>query len=70
MNNSHDDETPQKPRDEIAVTEVSDEVLRELSDLFGPTKGTPRPPEPVVPTDPTPLGDITANTDTISQFLL
>ncbi len=62
MNNSHDDETPQKPLEEIAVTEVSDEVLRELSDLFGPTKGTPRPPQPVLPTDPTPLGDITADT--------
>lgn len=64
MNNSHDDETPQKPLEEIAVTEVSDEVLRELSDLFGPTKGTPRPPQPVLPTDPTPLGDITADTAT------
>lgn len=64
MNNSHDDEIPQKPLEEIAVTEVSDEVLRELSDLFGPTKGTPRPPEPVLPTDPTPLGDVTGNTAT------
>ena len=64
MNNSHDDEFPQKPLEEIAVTEVSDEVLRELSDLFGPTKGTPRPPEPVLPTDPTPLGDVTGNTAT------
>jgi len=64
MNNSHDDETPQKSVEEIAVTEVSDEVLRELSDLFGPTKGTPRPPQPVLPTDPTPLGDITSGTAT------
>ena len=64
MNNSHDDETPQKPLEEIAVTEVSDEVLRELSDLFGPTKGTPRPTEPELPTDPTPLGDITGTTAT------
>jgi len=44
MNNSQDDRDPEKLTEEISVTEVSDEVLRELSDLFGPTKGVPRPP--------------------------
>ena len=61
MNNSRDDEHHQKPQEEIAVTEVSDEVLRELSDLFGPTKGLQRPVSPLTSTDPTPLGDATAN---------
>ncbi len=60
MNNSHDESDPMKPREEIAVTEVSDEVLKELSDLFGPTKGVPRPPQPSVDVDPTPLGDTTS----------
>ena len=60
VNNSHDDNEHLMPQEEIAVTEVSDEVLRELSDLFGPTKGTQRPPHPVAPTDPTPLGDTTS----------
>jgi len=64
MNNSRDDAHPQKPQEEIAVTEVSDEVLRELSDLFGPTKGTQRPAQPLALTDPTPLGDVTANAST------
>ena len=44
MNNSHDDSDPLDRPEEISVTEVSDEVLRELSDLFGPTKGVQRPP--------------------------
>ena len=44
MNNSHDDRDPEELIEEISVTEVSDEVLRELSDLFGPTKGVQRPP--------------------------
>ena len=44
MNNSHDDHDPEELPPEISVTEVSDEVLRELSDLFGPTKGVQRPP--------------------------
>jgi cell division protein FtsQ len=44
MNNSQDDRDPEKLTEEISVTEVSDEVLRELSDLFGPTKGVTRPP--------------------------
>ena len=44
MNNSHDDRDPAEIKEEISVTEVSDEVLRELSDLFGPTKGVQRLP--------------------------
>jgi cell division septal protein FtsQ len=44
VNNSHDDHDPEELPPEISVTEVSDEVLRELSDLFGPTKGVQRPP--------------------------
>lgn len=44
MNNSQDDRDPEEFIEEISVTEVSDEVLRELSDLFGPTKGVQRPP--------------------------
>ena len=44
MNNSHDDRDPEEITEDISVTEVSDEVLRELSDLFGPTKGVQRPP--------------------------
>ncbi len=43
MSNSHDGRDPNEPTEEISVTEVSDEVLRELSDLFGPTKGVQRP---------------------------
>jgi cell division septal protein FtsQ len=43
VNNSHDDRDPDELQAEISVTEVSDEVLRELSDLFGPTKGVQRP---------------------------
>lgn len=56
------------PQEEISVTEVSDEVLRELSDLFGPTKGTPRPPNRVAPLDPTPLGDTTSLSATTEIF--
>ena len=61
MGNSHDDHDPTEPNEEISVTEVSDEVLRELSDLFGPTKGVQRPAVEVpVVEDPTeeltPLG--------------
>jgi cell division septal protein FtsQ len=44
MSNSHGDSDPEDRPEEISVTEVSDEVLRELSDLFGPTKGIQRPP--------------------------
>jgi cell division septal protein FtsQ len=44
MSNSHGDSDPEDRPEEISVTEVSDEVLRELSDLFGPTKGVQRPP--------------------------
>jgi cell division septal protein FtsQ len=44
MSNSHGDSGPEDRPEEISVTEVSDEVLRELSDLFGPTKGVQRPP--------------------------
>ena len=54
MNNSHDDRDPEEIIEEISVTEVSDEVLRELSDLFGPTKGVQRPP-----VQKTPTGDAT-----------
>jgi cell division protein FtsQ len=43
MSNSDDGRDPNEPKEEISVTEVSDEVLRELSDLFGPTKGVQRP---------------------------
>lgn len=50
MNNSHDDRDPEEIIEEISVTEVSDEVLRELSDLFGPTKGVQRPPVQKTPT--------------------
>lgn len=64
MNNSHDDHDPLKPHEEIAVTEVSDEVLKELSDLFGPTKGIERPQPSIPPVDPTPFGDTTANATT------
>lgn len=61
MSNSHDGRDPNEPTEEISVTEVSDEVLRELSDLFGPTKGVQRPAvaAPIVedPTeDVTPFG--------------
>ncbi len=59
MNNSFDDTEPPKRPDEIAVTEVSDEVLKELSDLFGPTKGISRPQQPLDATDPTPFGETT-----------
>jgi cell division septal protein FtsQ len=54
MNNSHDDRDPEEIKEEISVTEVSDEVLRELSDLFGPTKGVQRLPAQNAPVeDPT-----------------
>jgi cell division protein FtsQ len=43
MSDSHGGRDPNEPTEEISVTEVSDEVLRELSDLFGPTKGVQRP---------------------------
>lgn len=59
MNNSHDDNEIKKPQEDISVTEVSDEVLRELSDLFGPTKGTQRPSKAVAPAHPSPRGDST-----------
>jgi cell division protein FtsQ len=59
VSNSHDENEPRKPVEDIAVTEVSDEVLRELSDLFGPTKGTQRPQKATAPTEPTPRGDAT-----------
>jgi cell division protein FtsQ len=54
VNNSHDDRDPEELTEEISVTEVSDEVLRELSDLFGPTKGVQRLPVQNAPVeDPT-----------------
>jgi cell division protein FtsQ len=54
MSNPHDGRDPNEPTEEISVTEVSDEVLRELSDLFGPTKGVQRPPaEAPIVEDPT-----------------
>jgi cell division protein FtsQ len=43
MSDSRDGRDPDEVTEEISVTEVSDEVLRELSDLFGPTKGVQRP---------------------------
>jgi len=54
MSKTHDGRDPNEPTEEISVTEVSDEVLRELSDLFGPTKGVQRPAvEAPVVEDPT-----------------
>jgi hypothetical protein len=54
MSKPHDGHDPAEPTEEISVTEVSDEVLRELSDLFGPTKGVQRPAvEAPVVEDPT-----------------
>lgn len=54
MSNPRDGHEPNEPIEEISVTEVSDEVLRELSDLFGPTKGVQRPAaEAPIVEDPT-----------------
>lgn len=54
MNN---DGTPHEPNDEISVTEVSDQVLEELSSLFG---GTPT-------SDPTPMSDPAPTAEPVSE---
>lgn len=54
--NLPDDESKKLP-DEIAVTEVSESVLAELSDIFGTKKTEPSEPRHDTPVDITPVDD-------------